>query len=103
MRAFIPAGMPLAISPKTITRYIADIEVVSLFVIGRKLPVLESSIADPVFAAQIGRLHPGLVLLQDRNDLFFGTLFLDQFKGATPRSSEKLLVAWMTGILNIST
>jgi hypothetical protein len=26
---------------------------------------------DPVFAAEVGRLHPGRVLLQDRNDLLF--------------------------------
>jgi hypothetical protein len=30
-----------------------------------------SRIADPVSAAQVGRLHPGLVLLQDRDDLLF--------------------------------
>jgi hypothetical protein len=35
------------------------------------LPVVETCFTDPVPAAQIGRLHPGLVLLQDRNDLLF--------------------------------
>jgi hypothetical protein len=33
------------------------------------LPVVEARLADPVLAAHVGRLHPGLVLLQNRNDL----------------------------------
>ncbi len=35
------------------------------------LPVVEARLTDPVLAAQLGRLHPGLALLQDRNDLLF--------------------------------
>jgi hypothetical protein len=31
----------------------------------------EGRLADPVLPAQVGRLHPGLVLLQDRDDLLF--------------------------------
>jgi hypothetical protein len=59
---------------------------------------VEAPFTDPVLAAQIGRLHPGLVLLQDRNDLLFRMplalhrlvlskgqtpIHFDQFKGAT--------------------
>ena len=35
------------------------------------LPVIKRLFADHLLAAQIGRLHSSLVLLQDRNDLFF--------------------------------
>src|SRR5262245_30946002 len=52
------------------------------------LPVVEARLADPVFAAQIGRLNPGLVLLQDRNDLLFRMPFalhrLALSQGQTP-------------------
>jgi len=67
-------------------------------------PIVECRIADSVLAAQIGRLHPGLVLLQDHNDLLFRVPFalhhlgpsprprlqfvLDQFKGATSAADE---------------
>src|ERR1700738_1156413 len=34
-------------------------------------PVVKAPLADPVLAAEIGRFHPGLVLLQDPNDLLF--------------------------------
>src|SRR5262249_9027708 len=67
-------------------------------------PVVEGGFADPVFPAQIGRLHSGLVLLQDRNDLLFRMLLSlhrlvlsprarlrfasDQFKGATSPSKR---------------
>ncbi len=32
-------------------------------------PVVKAGLADPVLAAQIGGLHRGFVLFQDRNDL----------------------------------
>src|SRR5208283_697910 len=67
-------------------------------------PVVEARLANPVLAAQLGRLYPGLVLLQDRNNLFFRIplalhrlSFLkarlqfvpDQFKGATSGCQKK--------------
>jgi hypothetical protein len=64
-------------------------------------PVVKAPLADPVLAAEIGRFHPGLVLLQDPNDLLFRMsrfivwsfprarlqFTLDQFKGATSQST----------------
>ena len=36
------------------------------------LPVVDRGVADPVLAAQIGNGHPGLVFLQNSDDLLFG-------------------------------
>ena len=36
-----------------------------------RLPVVDRSVADPMLPAKIRRLHSGLMLLQDRNDLLF--------------------------------
>jgi len=41
--------------------------------------VVEARLADPVLAVQIGRLHAGLVIFQDGNDLLFGMALAERF------------------------
>jgi hypothetical protein len=57
-------------------------------------PVVKAPPADPVLAAEIGRFHLGLVLLQDPNDLLFRmSLALHRLvlsKGQTPIHSGSI-------------
>ena len=58
----------LVFSPSSPFRRLAS-ETSSPSVLG--FPVVEARLADPVLPAQVGRLHAGLVLFQDGNDLLF--------------------------------
>src|SRR4029077_4424037 len=57
-------------------------------------PVVKAPLTNPVLAAEIGRFHPGLVLLQDPNDLLFRiSLALHRLvlsKGQTPIHSGSI-------------